>query len=235
MSTPYDFPSERVAILSDDSVQMQETVETSYRALSGLAVASVIFGALSAVTFIDWSLAVVPMIGIALGWVAIKRIRRNPAESIGLIWARSGIALSAAMWVAGYAWLGWAYFHHTPPGYQLITYKTLQPDPNRPDRRVSEDAEMLDKRKVFIWGYMYPGRQKLGIKEFLLVDDPGTCQFCSPQPRPTQLIRVKLTGNLKTEYTTRLMGIGGEFTVHSDPKEEGMGGLVYQIESDCLR
>ena len=159
MSTPYDFPSERVAILSDDSVQMQETVETSYRALSGLGVASVIFGALSAVTLIDWSLAVVPAIGIALGWIAIKRIRRNPAESIGLNWARSGIALSAAMWVGGYAWLAYGYFHQTPPGYQLITYKTLQPDPIRPDRRVSEDAEMLDKRKVFIWGYMYPGRQ----------------------------------------------------------------------------
>lgn len=234
MSTPYDLPSQRVAILSDDSVQMQETVETSYRALSGLAVASVVFGALAAVTFIDWSLAVVPVIGIALGWIAIKRIRRNP-ESIGVYWARSGIALSAAMWIGGYGWLTWAYFHQTPPGYELISYADLQPDPNRPDQRVSEEAEMLDKRKVFIWGYMYPERQKSGIKKFLLMDDPGTCQFCTPQRRPTQLIRVKLTGSMRTEYTTRLLGVGGEFTVHTDPKEEGMEGLVYQIESDCLR
>lgn len=235
MSAPSDFSSQRVAILPDDSVQMQEKVETSYRALSGLAVSSVLFGLLSAATFIDWSLALLPVIGIGLGWVAIRRIRRNPAESMGLNWARAGIGLSAAMWVGGYSWLTYSYFHQTPPGYVLIRFAQLQPDPNRPDLRVSEDAEMLDKRKVFIWGYMYPGRQKTGIREFLLVDDPGTCQFCAPQPRPTELIRVKLLGGMRADFTTRLIGVGGEFTVHTDPTEEGMGGLVYQIEADCLR
>jgi hypothetical protein len=235
MRTPSDFPTERVAILSDDSVQMGQTVETSYRALSGLAVASVIFGGLSAVTFLDWTLAVVPVIGMVLGWVALRRIRRNPAENLGEKWALAGVVLSAAFWVGGYCWLTYAYFNQTPPGYQLISCKALQPDPNRPDLRVSEESEMLDKRKVFVWGWMYPGRQKSGIREFLLVDDPGTCQFCAPQPRPTQLIRVKLIDGLRTEYTTRPIGVGGEFTVHADPTDEAMGGLVYQIEADCLR
>ncbi len=235
MSTPSDFSTERVAILSDDSVQMQQTVETSYRALSGLAVASVIFGCLSALTFLDWSMAIVPVIGIVLGWVALRRIRRNPEESLGERWALAGITLCAVFWVGGYGWLTNAYFHQTPPGYQLISSKILQPDPNRPDLRVSEDAEMLDKRQVFVWGWMYPGRQRTGIKEFLLVDDPGTCNFCAPQPRPTQLIRVKLMNNLKVEYTTRQVGVGGEFTVHSDPTDAASGGLVYQIEADCLR
>jgi len=235
MSSPSDFSSQRVAILPDDTASMQEKVETSYRALSGLAVASTVFGVLSAATFLDWSLAVVPAIGIALGWIALRRIRRNPAESMGLNWARAGIALSAAMWIGAYGWMTYRYFHQTPPGYLLIDYRQLQPPPDRPDLRVSEDAEMLDKRKVFVWGYMSPGRQKSGIREFLLTDDAGACTFCAPQPRPTQLIRVKLINNLKTEYTTRLIGVGGEFTVHTDPREEGMGGLVYQVEADCLR
>ena len=235
MSTPSDFSSERVAILSDDSVQMQATVETSYRSLSGIAVASVVAGALSAVTFIDWSLAAVPFLGIVLGWIAIRRIRRNPEESIGLSWARAGIALSAAGWIGGYGWLTYGYFHQTPPGYEPIAFQALQPDRNRPEQRVSEESEMLDKRKVFIWGFMYPGRQKTGIKEFLLMEDPGTCAYCSPQLKPTQVLRVKLAGSLRTEYTGRIVGVGGEFTVHADPKEEGMGGLLYQIEADCLR
>lgn len=235
MSTPSDFSSERVAILSDDTVQMQQTVETSYQSLSGLAVASVVFGVLSAVTFLDWTLAAVPIIGLALGWIALRRIRRNPEESLGEPWAMAGIALSAACWIGGYSWLIYAYFHQTPPGYQLIAYKVLQPEANRPDLRYTEEAEMLDKRKVFLWGYMYPGRQRAGIKEFLLVDDPGTCQFCAPQPKPTQLIHVKLLNNLKTEYTTRLIGVGGEFTVFSNPTDPASGGFVYQIEADCLR
>jgi len=235
MSAPSDFSSERVAILSDDSVQMQETVETSYRSLSGIAVASVVFGVLSAATFLDWSLAAVPVIGIVLGWVALRRIRRNPEESVGRNWAVAGIALSAGFWIGGYTWMTYAYFHQTPAGYLSISYKDLQPPPDRPDLRVSEAAEMLDKRKVFVWGWMYPGRQKSGIREFLLINDPGTCSFCAPQPRPTELIRVKLAAHLSIEYTTRQIGVGGEFTVHSDPNDQAMGGLVYQIEADCFR
>jgi len=235
MSTPSDFSSERVAILSDDSVQMQETVETSYRTLSGIAVASVVFGVLSAATFLDWSLATVPIIGIVLGWVALRRIQRNPEESVGRNWAMAGIALSVAFWIGGYVRLTYAYFNQTPLGYELISFKQLQPPPDRPDLRVSEAAEMLDKRKVFVWGWMYPGRQKSGIREFLLINDPGTCTFCAPQPRPTELIRVKLASHLKIEYTSRQIGVGGEFTVHSDPNDQAMGGLVYQIEGDCFR
>lgn len=235
MSTPSDFSSQRVAILSDDSAQMQETVETSYRSLSGIAVASVLVGVASAVTFLDWSLAIVPVVGMALGWIAIRRVRRNPEESVGLAWARTGIVLSAIGWIGGYGWLTHAYFNQTPAGYEPITFVALQPDRLRPEQRVSEAAEMLDKRKVFLWGFMYPGRQKAGIKEFLLMEDPGTCAYCSPQLKPTQVLRVKLVGGLRTEYTSRMVGIGGELTIHTDPKEEGMGGLVYQIEADCLR
>jgi hypothetical protein len=235
MTTQYHAPGDRVAILSDDSTQMQETVETSYQALNGLAVASVVCGALSAVTFIDWPLALVPAIGIALGWIAIRRIRRNPVESVGVNWARSGIILSVAMWVGGYSWLAYGYFNQTPPGYKFVSFKDLQTDPNRPDQRVSEEAEMLDKRKVFIWGYMVPGRQQSGIKEFVLMEDPGTCAYCSPTPKPTQLIRIKLVNNLRTTYTARVIGVGGEFSVHTDPKEVATGSHVYQIDGDCLR
>jgi len=214
---------------------MQETVETSYRSLSGIAVASVVFGLLSAVTFLDWSLALVPVIGIALGWIALRRIRRNPEESVGRNWALTGMALCAAFWIGGYVRLTYAYFNQTPAGYVLLSFKDLQPPADRPDLRFTETAEMLDKRKVFVWGWMTPGRQKSGIREFLLINDPGTCTFCAPQPRPTELIRVKLADHQSIEYTTRQIGIGGEFTLHSDPNDQAMGGLVYQIEADCFR
>jgi len=230
-----DFAIQRVAILSDDSVQMQQTVETSYRALSGLAVTSLVFGCLSVLTFLGWLMALVPVVALVLGWLALRRIRRNPTESLGEHLAIAGMALAAFFWIAGYGWLAYGYFHQVPEGYLLISYESLQPDPNRPDQRVSEEAEMLDKRKVFIRGYMYPGRQRTGIKEFLLIDDMGTCNFCNPQPRPTQLIRVKLVNNLKIEYTTRQIGVGGEFTVFRDPTDEASGGFLYQIEADCLR
>jgi hypothetical protein len=152
---------------------------------------------------------------------------------VGVAW--TGMALAVVLSGAGYAWTAYQYYYSVPEGYELITHPMLQPDGNDPERRVSSDAEMLDKRKVFLRGYMVPTKQQSGIKEFMLVDDPGACSFCAPTPKPTQLIRVKLTGALKTTYTTRLLGVGGEFTIHTNPKEEGFSGIVYQIDADCLR
>ncbi len=235
MNTPSNFSTERVAILSDDSVQMQQSVETSYRALSGLAVASVACGVLSALVFLDWAVALVPVAGIALGWIALRRIRRNPEESLGEPWAYAGIALSAFFWIGGYGWLIYYHFHQVPAGYELVSFSVLQPPRNRPDRIVSEEAEMLDKRKVFVWGWMYPGRQRTGIKEFVMVEDAGTCQFCAPQPRPDQVIRVKLVNGLKADYTTHQIGVGGELTVYANPNDPASGGFLYQIEADCVR
>jgi hypothetical protein len=209
--------------------------ETRYRALSGLAIVSVGLGALSALTFLGWSLAVVPLTGMAVGWIALRRIQRNPEELTGKAWAYAGMALSLVLWVSGYTWQYYLFSHFVPPGYEAIDYARLQPDPNDREQRVSRDAEMWDKRKVFVRGYMSPGKQKSAIREFVLLDDPGACSFCGPTPKPTQLIRVKLTGGMKLDYTSRAIGVGGEFTIHTDPKEEGMGGLVYQIEADCLR
>lgn len=213
----------------------EEVPETRYRALSGLAIASMGLGLLSGLTFLGWSLAVVPVAGLIVGWMALRRIERNPEEMTGKTLAQAGMALSLVLWVSGYTWQYYLFAHYVPPGYELIDYRQLQPDPNDPEQRISRDAEMWDKRRVFVRGYMSPGKQKSGIREFLMVDDPGACSFCAPDPKPTQLIRVKLTGGMKIEYTTRAIGVGGEFTIHPDPKEEGMGGLPYQIEADCLR
>ena len=195
MSTPSDFSSQRVAILSDDSAQMQETVETSYRSLSGIAVASVLVGVASAVTFLDWSLAIVPVVGMALGWIAIRRVRRNPEESVGLAWARTGIVLLGDR-LDRRIRLAYARLFQSDAGRLRANHVrgSTAPTAFGPSSGSSEAAEMLDKRKVFLWGFMYPGRQKAGIKEFLLMEDPGTCAYCSPQLKPTQVLRVKLVG-----------------------------------------
>ena len=209
--------------------------EPKYRAINGFAVASLVFGGLSILTVVYWAMAVVPLAGIALAWLAFRRFRKNPEEQTGLMFAKLGLGLSLGLWLFGYSYQLYTYFTAAPPGYKPISYKLLQPDPSIQDERIPPAAEDLDKEKVFIHGYMFRARQRTNMREFVLVDDPGACAFCAPKPKATQLILVKLQGNLRTEFTTHLIGVGGEFTVHKDPREEGMGGLVYKIEADCLR
>ena len=204
---------------------------TRYRALCPLAVPSVVVGVLSILTVFSWYLALVPLLGIGLGWQVQRRIRQAPDECTGLGLARLGMGLSVGFWILGYGWLIFAGVRDVPYGYDLISYDTLQPDPNVPTQLVPEAALDMQDKKVFIKGYMQPRRRQTGIKEFILCPSNGECPFCITDPKRTEMIRVVLQGNLKAFYTTRLIGVGGRFQVDSD----SLSGTPYTLEADYLR
>ena len=211
-----------------------ESAASDYRALCGLAVASAACALLSITAFLDWTLGVFPVASLVLGWAALRQISRNPAEMSGRKLAQGAMATACVLWAAGAAWIVYDRNYSVPSGYERTTFKLLQPDVNRLEAWSSEEARMLADRPVFIRGYMAPGKQQTGIKEFVLMDEPNSCKYCDPQPTPTRLIFVKLTGGIKTEYTAREIGVGGKLIVHPGPAKE-IGGLVYEIQADCLR
>ncbi len=210
--------------------------ERKYRAVNGFAVTSFVFGVLSALAAVGWSMAVFPLTGVLSAWLAFRRYRRNPEEQTGLAFAKWGLGLSLGFWLLGYGYLTYLYYTAAPPGYLPVAYRSLQPDPGLPDELVPPVAEELHKNKqrVFVRGYMFRARQRTGISEFVLVDDPGTCSYCAPKPKVTRLILVKLQGGLRTEFTTRMIGVGGVFSLHKEPEKE-MGGLYYRIDADIIK
>jgi hypothetical protein len=221
--------------MSTDATQPTKPAKPArYRAVSAPAVACLVFGVLSSLTILDWTLAIFPLSTLVLGWQALKRIRRNPEELTGRKLAQAGLILAGVFWVAGYSWLLYSYCYDTPAGYKAVPYKVLLSDASMKEQKVPPEAHDLDKQKIYIKGYMYPGSQNTGIRQFLLVNDNGACAFCAPKPKPTQLILVKLANGMRTEYTTRLIGVGGEFKVHTDTQEQ-FGGIFYELEADCLR
>jgi hypothetical protein len=224
MAMPLDVPS--VAPLS-------AKLAPRYRAICAPAVISVVLGGLSILTALHWSLALIPLAGIVLGWSAHRRIRAAPDEWTGLGLARLGIGLSAALWVVGYGVLWVRQTVEVPWGYEAVRndWEKLQPDPRNPVEVIPESATALNEKKVYIKGYMQPRRQQQGIKEFILCPANGECPFCVPNPRPTQKVRIVLQGDMETIYTNRLIGVGGKFLVEpSDPS-----GIPYGMECDYLR
>jgi hypothetical protein len=205
-----------------------------YRALCPMAVASVIVGALSIPTLVfwsSWSWAIVPLLGIGLGWRAVRQIREAPSEWMGLSLAYAGIGLSAGLWVLGYGWLIFSRTSEVPYGYQRVSYEMLQPDPNVPTEPIPPSATDMQDKRIFVKGYMQPRRQQTGIREFVLCPSNGECPFCIPNPKRTEMIRVILQGDLETTYTTHQIGVGGRFQV--DPQDPS--GIPYTIEADYLR
>jgi hypothetical protein len=189
-------------------------------------------GAASSVIFMDWMLGFICLVGIALGVLAIRRIHREPEVNTGVVLAWVGIGLSVAMLLGGMSWMMYAYFGKAPPGYLPLSYAELQPDPHNPLQKYPPRAKELHNRKVFIKGFMYPGRQTLNMKKFSLNPFNGHCPYCTQSPKPTEVIYVELVGDLTADYTTTVVGVGGKFQLK---EPEGGGPVVYRLEADYVR
>jgi hypothetical protein len=202
-----------------------------WRRVSTLAVLSVVAGAASSLIFMDWMLGSLCLVGVALGALAIRRIHRHPELLTGLALAWVGIGLSGVTLVSGMSWAIYSHFAMAPPGYIAVTYAELQPDPDNPRQKYPPRAKELHDRKVYIKGFMYPTRQSLNLRRFSMSPFNGDCKYCIQQPKPTEKIRVELVGDLTTDFTVSLVGVGGKFQL-----EESEGGeVVYRLEADYIR
>lgn len=206
-----------------------------YRALSTSAVASLIVGVLSSLAFLDWTLAIVPVIGVALALTSLRKIRRDSDELTGSGLATSGLALSLVFGVLGPGWLTYVYMTEVPEGYERIGYSQLQPDESQAGQKVPPSATALEGKKVFIKGYVYPGRQTEGIRRFLLVRDRGECCF-GGNPKVTDRILVTLEDPLRLSYEQRLHKLGGTFHVEVQDSaiDDAQGGVYYHLKADHL-
>ncbi len=215
----------------DDELVAEEAIQ-QYRNVDGLAVAALVAGFLSVVTFFHWMLFAVPLAALALAWRGWTRIEAAPEEKTGRSLAVAGVALALVFWAVGWAWGIYSYYNEIPSGYTPVTYSMLQPDPDDEEESIPEAAEALDKQRIFIHGFMYPGRQLVGLTEFLMSPASADCAYCIPNPRPTEMIHVRLVGDRTTTYTTKRVAVGGVF--HVDRSEKYIGA-VYRIDAELIR
>jgi len=191
---------------------------------------------LSVLAVYDWTLAVIPLVGMCTGFLALRRIRANPEDYTGELIALAGSLLSATFLVGGLTWQAFEHVTEVPEGYERINYELLQPTAEAPYQVPPQRAQELDGQKVFIKGYVYqPDKgETTGIKQFILVRDKGNCCF-GGNPKVTDMIMVRLKGKLAAKFDMRVRRLGGTFHVAADDGMHGLGGVVYQLDGDFLK
>ena len=219
-----------------DSTNGQDA-EGSYRAVAGTAIAAAVTAALSPLAFFDWSLAVVPVVGIVLGAMAYRTIAQRPDVFIGRPLAIGAIVLSAVSLVAGLITLSRAYAAELPDGYERLNYGLLQPLPGDPSDAVPDTARTMDGRNVLLKGYIYPGKQQTGITQFLLVRDQGDCCFGgNPKITDRVLVQLKDPSHPKgIDFSSRLTKIAGRFAIRPMGAPGMDGGVLYHLEDAFAR
>jgi hypothetical protein len=210
-----------------------EDTPVLYQAINPLSVGSVVLGLLSALAFFHWAFLFLPLVGILLGIGGLVNLARAEGARVGIYLSCTGIGLSLLLGGGLYGLSVYRYYHMTPPGYISIDYNSLESDdPNNP---FPEAAFELEGQRVFVRGYMYPAKQQTGLRTFVMSRDNGVCQYCLPNPKITDQVFIELADGREAAYTTRLIGVGGVFSMKFEDPKKKYGGIIYHIEADYLR
>jgi hypothetical protein len=162
--------------------------------------------------------------------MALRRLRYCQGVQTGVALARAGVATSVLFGLGGTMFLHFA-MNDVPYGYKEIAFEDLQPNSGEAVSRYALELQptMRDDRKVFIRGFIYPGRQTQSIREFVLVPTLSHCAFCMTQLRPTDLVQVRLTGDLAVDYRSTEIAVGGRLHV------DQVSASPYALEADYVQ
>jgi len=148
--------------------------------------------------------------------------------------ATLGVALSTFFLVSGVAYQSYVYANEVPEGYHRLNFSSdisakgfVTKDGVQ---AVNPDVLELDKKNVFLKGYMYPTRDTEDLKSFILVKDNGQCCF-GGQPDVKDMILVEMQGNKSADFYSGLVSVAGEFLAEA-PTAAGELRPVYQLKGD---
>lgn len=196
----------------------ENAVEFPYRAMSSTAIASIVF-AVIAVLFglFFWPALGLAIIGVAVGLLAYRQIRRFPDEFDGKQIAVAGIVLNLVILLAGTGLHTYIYLTEVPEGYTRIQFYELQQDGDGPDQP-TEKAFEIDGQQIFLKGYIHPSSGSGLLKRFILVPDLGTCCF-GGQPKSSDMIEVNLLGGETTKAGMTKKKLAGTFKLNQAPSK----------------
>jgi hypothetical protein len=146
-----------------------------------------------------------------------------------------GIVLSGVLLPVGWGWAAYVYATEVPKDHRRISYELLRPSQDNPpvtNFGAPQTALELDGQKVFIKGYMYPGRDN-HIAEFVLCRDNGDCCF-GGNPPLTDRIYVRMKDGKRIRYTTWQQKLAGTFRIRHGT-HDAIGDVFYHLDEAILR
>lgn len=228
------YESEMAAEIQMSSAQ--EAVEFPYRAMSSTAIASIVFAIIAILLgFFFWPALGLSVIGMLVGLLGYRQIRRFPNEFDGKQIAKTGIVLNLLILLGGTAMHTYIYLTEVPEGYTRVQFYELQQDGDGPDQP-TEKAFEIDGEQIFLKGYIHPSSGSGLLKRFILVPDLGTCCF-GGQPKSSDMIEVSLMGGKTTRAGMTKKKLAGTFKLNQAPQSvtDFDNSVFYRLKVDQVR
>ena len=207
-------------------------ITVGYRAVSFLAVIAFVLSLFTPLMLLSNWFFIFPLLGALCGVFGLYNILSCPFDYTGRGFAMTGIICSFVLGIAAAGWGVYIYYFNVPFGYTQVQFLEMRPDERT--NRIPEHIERLvqEQRKVYIRGYMHPGRQLSGIQSFTLVRSAEHCNWCRTQLNPYDMISVYFPGDVRATFRTQAVHIGGLLYIVEDRRH---GEPAFRIEADLFR
>lgn len=215
-----------------DFVETDSEGQGAYKPLAPLAIISLLCGILSSLIVLGWALTVLPILGLATGFFALRKILASPDDVGGFRFAATGITLSLLFCALGWSYLLYAYHYEVPLGYVPVTFEELAADPKTGKLPQAVLDLAGNDQRVFIEGEMYPGKHLENVESFVLLDTNTRSAYTNIVREPTASIVVRMVGGRTVTHRTGRVRVGGLFKVEQDPRP---GESPYRIDADVFR
>ena len=106
-------------------------------------------------------------------------------------------------------------------------------DPYKPEL-LTDKVKKLDGKVIKIRGFILPGFQQSGIKQFVLMRDNKECCF-GPGAALHDCILVEMQGDATTVYTVSPVSVEGKFTVKPVLGPEGKHIAIYHLDGTTVK
>ena len=98
----------------------------------------------------------------------------------------------------------------------------------------TERLDQLDGERIRIRGFILPGYQQSGLKQFVLVRDNMECCF-GPGAALFDCIIVEMVGDKSTEFSVRPVAVQGVFKVQELKDLDGRQLAIYHLDGEDVR
>ncbi len=169
---------------------------------------------------------------------ALLVIARSEGMYSGRVMAIIALLLSLTFGTLGIVSQIYAFKTEVPEGYRRVSFAREISAKGFPVQEgkatLHPDVAALIDKQIFLKGYMYPQAQKKGLQQFLLLKDTGECCF-GGQPKPTDMILVKMQNEKGANYRTGRVAVSGILRLTKDRTPEGLQP-IYALEAiSCER
>lgn len=119
------------------------------------------------------------------------------------------------------------------PATKEVTFDEIKLDMKKEDpfdlSKLTDKVKNLDGKPIRIRGFILPGYQQSGIKQFILVRDNMECCF-GPGALLHDCVLVEMIAPATTSFTTRPISVEGIFSVREVKGPDGKHLAIYHLD-----